>query len=66
MENESQKLRCIIEQLKAERETIKSLEGLNFSEARKEQIIQERLGEVRRKYGSEMCMDESVWLRRNN
>ena len=66
MNNTEQKLNCLIEQIQAERETTKTLEGLNFSESRKEQIIQNRLGEVRRKYGSEMCMDESAWLRRND
>ena len=66
MNNTEQKLNCLIEQIKTERETIQSLEGLNFSESRKEQIIQNRLGEVRRKYGSEMCMDESAWLRRDD
>ena len=66
MSNTEQKLNCLIEQIQTERETTKTLEGLNLSESRKEQIIQNRLGEVRRKYGSEMCMDESVWLRRDD
>lgn len=66
MENELRKLKCIVEQMQTERQTEKDLEGLNFSKGRREQIIQNRLGEVRRKYGSEMCMDDSVWIRKPN
>ena len=66
MNNTEQKLNCLIEQIKQERETRKTLEGLNLTEARKEQIIGNRLGEVRRKYGSEMCMDKSAWLNSND
>jgi len=62
MENELKKLQCIVDQMVTERETIKSLEGLYLSDSRKEQIIAKRLGEVRRRYGSEMCMDKTAWL----
>ena len=64
MSDELRKLQCLVDQIVAERQTIKSLEGLNLSEGRKEQIINERLGEVRRGYGSEMCMDNTAWLNR--
>lgn len=66
MDNELRKLSCIVEQLKTERQTERDLEGLNLSQGRKEQIMQNRLGEVRRRYGSEMCMDDSVWVRKPN
>lgn len=66
MDNELRKMKCIVEQMQTERQTEKDLEGLNFSKSRKEQIIQNRLGEVRRKYGSEMCMDDSAWVRKPN
>lgn len=62
MENELKKLQCIVDQIITERETIESLEGLSLSDSRKEQIVANRLGEVRRRYGSEMCMDETAWL----
>ena len=55
------KLMCVVDQLRQERETIKTLEGLNLNDGRKDQIIEKRLAQVRRNHG--MTLDDSIRIR---
>jgi hypothetical protein len=51
-------IRCVVEQIRVERETRKTLSDSYMSESRKEQIIENRKGQVRRRYGC--SMDDSL------
>ena len=58
MEDLQNQINCIVSQIKQERETSKLLEDSYLSEGRKEQIIEKRKAEVRRRYG--MSMDDNI------
>ena len=51
-------LRCVVAQIRAERETRESLSALSMTDGRKEQIVERRKGEARRRYGC--SMDDSL------
>lgn len=51
-------IRCVVSQIKAERETRQRLSDTNLSEGRKEQIVEKRKAQERRKYG--MSMDDGL------
>ena len=67
MNHELKRLQCLVSQAIEEKQVRKELEELNLlSEGRKTQIINKRLGNIRRQYGSEMCMDETAWFNKNS
>jgi len=58
METNENKLRCVVTQLKQEKETKKLLDNTLLSESRKEQIIEKRKADVRRRFG--LSMDDDI------
>lgn len=51
-------INCLAAQLRAEKETRKTLDSLNLSEGRKEQIIENRKAEERRRFG--LTLDDNI------
>ena len=58
-ENEN-KFRCVVTQLKQEKETRDLLDNTLLSESRKEQIIEKRKADVRRRFGMSMNSDIKI------
>lgn len=58
MDEVRREIRCVVKQIRAERETRNLLSDSHMPESRKEQIIEKRKGEVRRRYGC--SMDDSL------
>lgn len=58
MEDNENKLRCVVAQLKQEKETRDLLDNTLLSEGRKEQIVEKRKADVRRRFG--MSMDDDI------
>ena len=58
MEINENKLKCVVTQLKQEKETKKLLDNTLLSESRKEQIIEKRKADVRRRFG--LSMDDDI------
>jgi hypothetical protein len=58
METNENKLRCVVAQFKQEKETKQLLDDTYLSEGRKEQIIEKRKADVRRRYG--LSMDDDI------
>jgi len=58
METNENKLRCVVTQLKQEKETKKLLDNTLLSESRKEQIIEKCKADVRRRFG--LSMDDDI------
>ena len=58
METNENKLKCVVTQLKQEKETKKLLDNTLLSESRKEQIIEKRKADVRRRFG--LSMDDDI------
>jgi hypothetical protein len=54
MKTNENKLRCVVAQLKQEKETKKLLDNTFLSESRKEQIVEKRKADVRRRFGLSM------------
>ena len=57
MENE-RKLKCVVAQIRQEKETRGLLDNSHISESRKEQIVEKRKADVRRRYG--LSMDDDI------
>ena len=58
MSREGNELRCVVAQIRQERETRETLKDSYLSEGRKKQIIENSKGQIRRRYG--VSMDDSL------